>query len=89
MTAAAFLTQNATPSEEDIVNACMGNNYCRCGCYARIKRAVTPYAILNGLPFPNRRLLYERWKIRKAEIQNQKSKRRWRISRRGFLIVLV
>ena len=40
MTAAAFLTQNPTPSEEEIVNA-MGNNYCRCGCYVRIKRAVT------------------------------------------------
>lgn len=40
MTAAAFLTQNPSPSEEDIINA-MGNNYCRCGCYVRIKRAVT------------------------------------------------
>ena len=40
MTAAAFLTQNPTPSEEEIINA-MGNNYCRCGCYVRIKRAVT------------------------------------------------
>lgn len=40
MTAAAFLTQNPSPSEADIINA-MGNNYCRCGCYVRIKRAVT------------------------------------------------
>jgi isoquinoline 1-oxidoreductase alpha subunit len=40
MTAAAFLAQNPTPSEEEIVDA-MGNNYCRCGCYVRIKRAVT------------------------------------------------
>lgn len=40
MTAAAFLTQNPTPTEEEIINA-MGNNYCRCGCYVRIKRAVT------------------------------------------------
>ncbi len=39
MTAAAFLAQNPTPSEEEIVDA-MGNNYCRCGCYVRIKRAV-------------------------------------------------
>ena len=39
MTAAAFLAQNPAPSEEDIINA-MGNNYCRCGCYIRIKRAV-------------------------------------------------
>lgn len=40
MTAAAFLEQNHTPTEDDIINA-MGNNYCRCGCYVRIKRAVT------------------------------------------------
>ena len=39
MTAAAFLAQNPAPTEEDIVDA-MGNNYCRCGCYVRIKRAV-------------------------------------------------
>lgn len=40
MTAAAFLEQNPAPSEAEIINA-MGNNYCRCGCYVRIKRAVT------------------------------------------------
>jgi len=39
MTAAAFLEANPTASEEEIVNA-MGNNYCRCGCYVRIKTAV-------------------------------------------------
>jgi len=45
MTAAAFLEQaptpgkEATPDKEDIINA-MSNNYCRCGCYVRIKRAV-------------------------------------------------
>lgn len=39
MTAAAFLEANPTASEEEIVNA-MGNNYCRCGCYVRIKAAV-------------------------------------------------
>jgi isoquinoline 1-oxidoreductase subunit alpha len=43
MTAAAFLQQNVTPSEHEIVEA-MGNNYCRCGCYARIKRAVAQAA---------------------------------------------
>jgi isoquinoline 1-oxidoreductase alpha subunit len=43
MTAAAFLAQNPAPSEEQIVEA-MGNNYCRCGCYARIKRAVAEAA---------------------------------------------
>lgn len=40
MTAAAFLEQNPAPSEADLINA-MSNNYCRCGCYGRIKRAVT------------------------------------------------
>ena len=39
MTALAFLEQNAEPTDEDIVRA-MGNNYCRCGCYVRIKTAV-------------------------------------------------
>ena len=39
MTAAAFLEANPTASEEEIVDA-MGNNYCRCGCYVRIKTAV-------------------------------------------------
>jgi isoquinoline 1-oxidoreductase subunit alpha len=40
MTAAALLEQTPDPTEQDIVNA-MNNNYCRCGCYARIKVAVT------------------------------------------------
>lgn len=39
MTAVAFLEQNPNPTEEDIVNA-MSRNYCRCGCYARIKTAI-------------------------------------------------
>ncbi len=39
MTALSFLEQNSDPSEEEIVNA-MSNNYCRCGCYVRIKAAV-------------------------------------------------
>jgi len=39
MTAAAFLTATPTPSEAELVEA-MANNYCRCGCYVRIKRAV-------------------------------------------------
>ena len=43
MTAAAFLAQNPAPGEDEIV-AAMGNNYCRCGCYARIKRAVAQAA---------------------------------------------
>jgi len=39
MTAATFLEQNPVPSSEEIV-AAMGQNYCRCGCYVRIFRAV-------------------------------------------------
>lgn len=43
MTATAFLEQNSAPSESEIVDA-MSNNYCRCGCYVRIKAAVTKAA---------------------------------------------
>ena len=39
MTAAAFLAQTPNPSPEQITTA-MGNNYCRCGCYVRIRAAV-------------------------------------------------
>lgn len=39
MTAAAYLETAKAPDEEQIVEA-MGNNYCRCGCYVRILRAV-------------------------------------------------
>jgi isoquinoline 1-oxidoreductase alpha subunit len=39
MTAVAFLEQNSQPTEEEVV-AAMGENYCRCGCYVRIKSAV-------------------------------------------------
>jgi len=43
MTASAFLAASPNPSEDDIV-AAMGQNYCRCGCYVRIKDAVTQAA---------------------------------------------
>lgn len=43
MTAAAFLEQTPAPSEDELINA-MGGNYCRCGCYVRIKRAVAAAA---------------------------------------------
>ena len=39
MTAAAFLENNSAPNEAEIVEAMTGN-YCRCGCYVRIKTAV-------------------------------------------------
>jgi isoquinoline 1-oxidoreductase alpha subunit len=38
--AVAFLEANPNPTEESIVSE-MSNNYCRCGTYGRIKRAVT------------------------------------------------
>ena len=43
MTAAAFLASNASPSGDDISEA-MSNNYCRCGCYHRIRIAVAAAA---------------------------------------------
>jgi isoquinoline 1-oxidoreductase subunit alpha len=39
MTAAAFLAQADAPTDDEIVEA-MRRNYCRCGCYARIRVAV-------------------------------------------------
>lgn len=45
MTAAAFLQNNPTPSEEEIIEA-MNNNYCRCGCYYRVKSGVARAAEL-------------------------------------------
>ncbi|MEM8860301.1 MAG: (2Fe-2S)-binding protein [Chloroflexota bacterium] len=45
MQAAAFLEQNNNPSQDEIVEA-MKNNYCRCGCYHRIKIAVATAADL-------------------------------------------
>ena len=48
MTAAAYLESNKTPSDDEIVEA-MGNNYCRCGCYVRILRAVKKGAALQEL----------------------------------------
>jgi isoquinoline 1-oxidoreductase alpha subunit len=39
MTAAALLEQNPGAGEAEIVEAMTGN-YCRCGCYVRIKAAV-------------------------------------------------
>jgi isoquinoline 1-oxidoreductase alpha subunit len=45
MTAAAFIANNPDPSEDDIT-AAMNNNYCRCGCYARIRIAVARAAAI-------------------------------------------
>lgn len=46
MTAAAFLESNPAPNSEEIVQA-MSQNYCRCGCYHRIKSAVARAAELS------------------------------------------
>lgn len=45
MAAAAFLAANPNPSMAEIVEG-MGRNYCRCGCYARVKSAVARAAQL-------------------------------------------
>lgn len=39
MTAAAFLKENPHPKPDEIDTA-LANNYCRCGCYVRIRTAV-------------------------------------------------
>ena len=39
MQAASFLAQNPQPTAEETVRA-MSGNYCRCGCYVRIRQAV-------------------------------------------------
>jgi len=39
MTAAALLTENPKPTDADIDDA-MSDNYCRCGTYQRIRRAI-------------------------------------------------
>lgn len=44
MTAAALLEKNSAPTDDEIVEA-MSDNYCRCGCYYRIKQAVAEAAI--------------------------------------------
>lgn len=44
MTAAGLIAANPTPTEADIEQA-MGSNYCRCGCYVRIRRAVADAAV--------------------------------------------
>lgn len=45
MTAVSFLDKVPSPTEDEIVEA-MSNNYCRCGCYFRIKGAVAKAATL-------------------------------------------
>jgi isoquinoline 1-oxidoreductase alpha subunit len=47
MTAAALLATMARPTEDQVVEA-MNHNYCRCGCYGRIKRAVLKAAQQSG-----------------------------------------
>ncbi len=43
MTAVSLLEENPNPTEAEIVEG-MSNNYCRCGCYYRIKTAVADAA---------------------------------------------
>jgi isoquinoline 1-oxidoreductase alpha subunit len=39
MSAAALLTRNPKPTDDDI-NAAMSGNICRCGTYTRIRKAI-------------------------------------------------
>ena len=43
LTAVAVLQENTSPSDDEI-NAAMERNYCRCGCYVRIRTAVAAAA---------------------------------------------
>jgi isoquinoline 1-oxidoreductase alpha subunit len=45
MSAAALLTQNKTPTDQDIDQA-MAGNICRCGTYQRIRAAIHRAAAL-------------------------------------------
>ncbi len=45
MAAAAFLAKTPNPTDEEIT-AAMGANYCRCGCYTRIKTGIARAAEL-------------------------------------------
>ncbi len=45
--AVALLAKNPNPTEEEIVDG-MSSNYCRCGAYGRIKRAVARAAAGGG-----------------------------------------
>jgi isoquinoline 1-oxidoreductase alpha subunit len=49
MSAAALLSANPSPSDDEIV-AALTANYCRCGTYTRIKRAVARAAELARAP---------------------------------------
>lgn len=44
MTAAAFLEKTPNPTADEIVDA-LKENYCRCGCYVRIRTAVAQAAV--------------------------------------------
>lgn len=47
MSAAALLSKNAKPSDDDI-DAAMAGNICRCGTYPRIRKAIHRAAELTG-----------------------------------------
>ncbi len=48
MNAAALLSSNSSPSDEDIDNA-MAGNLCRCGTYTRIRKAIHSAAEKGGV----------------------------------------
>jgi isoquinoline 1-oxidoreductase alpha subunit len=52
MSAAALLSQNPSPSDDDIDKA-MAGNYCRCGTYNRIRSAIHKAAEIQSAQFYN------------------------------------
>ena len=47
MVAVALLEINPTPTDPEIEDA-MAHNYCRCGCYSRLRRAVRRASVLTS-----------------------------------------
>ena len=58
MSAAALLTSNSNPSEEQVDQA-MSGNICRCGCYPRIKQAILSVAAQTPTDVPNSEIKVE------------------------------
>ncbi len=48
MAAAALLSSNSAPTEQQVEQA-MAGNICRCGCYPGIKRAILDVAVMSNV----------------------------------------
>ena len=71
MTALAFLKTNPNPTPEDIESA-MSNNYCRCGCYVRIRSAVARAAELLKTEQPTKSALTKNTSTKSVKSTSQK-----------------